>query len=62
MDMITAYTLLDGGGEGATVEEHIEAAKVMLANPAVLSTAPGRVGRAVRDIVIEFWDVEEDFE
>lgn len=60
MDLFTAYTILDGG-EPATVEELVEAAKTMIRNPAVLMTAPGRVGRAVEEIMIQFMDVEEDF-
>ena len=50
MEVMTAYMMMDDPeacAEGLEIEDFIEAARVLSRNPALLMTAPGRVGRNV---------------
>lgn len=57
MDDPEAYDLLVGE---VTLEALIEAAQEMARHPMLLATAPGRVGRNVEHILLNYCDVEED--
>lgn len=67
MNMAQAYLLMDDPDHYAevhgevTVELLVEAAKAMAAQPAVMMSAPGRVGRNVEHVLLNYEDVEEDY-
>jgi hypothetical protein len=58
MDDPEAYTLMVGQ---PTREDLIAAAKCLASQPAIIATAPGRVARNVEAVLLELFDVEEDW-
>lgn len=67
MNAHQAYMLMDDPAYYAemygevTVEDAVAAAKFLALQPAILMTAPGRVGRNVEHTLLTYADVEEDF-
>jgi hypothetical protein len=69
LNMGQAYLLMDDPDHFAevhpdieiTVEVCVEAARALATQPHVMMSAPGRVGRNVEHVLLNYQDVEEDY-